>query len=182
MKQRIAIIKSQAGNEAKKTGMVILGMVTGTALAKGMDKLGELMPATADFIKYAKPIVIGGGGFLIAAGTTKDEIVKHFGYGLIGAGAYQGCKLVPFLSENFGFSGLGQVSDTATNYYTESNLNNIDLGSFGLDALPVTSFRFENPQAQTLDLPELSTSHSINDNLGYNPSATDETDQFKGII
>lgn len=178
MKNRIAILKQQAGDEAKKSGMLILGLVSGAAISKGLDKIGEAMPSTADFIKYAKPFVIGGGGFLISATTTKDELLKYFGYGLQGIGVYQGIKLIPFANEFLGINGLESVNEPSS-YYTENSIGTIDLGNYGINALPVRSFHFENAPSSSLDLPNLKTT---NTDLGYNPSATDETDRFKGII
>jgi hypothetical protein len=181
MKNRIAIIKQQVGNEGKKTVMVVLGFVSGAAISKGMDKLSEKYPVAEPFVKYARPILLGGGGLLISSATTKEEILKYFGYGLATAGAFDGIKLVTFAKDFLGLNGL--ENDTPTTYYTESNLNNVELGNFGLNAIPINSFSVEDTPGFKMELPELQTSSTMSgaNNLGYNESATDDVD-FRGIL
>jgi hypothetical protein len=188
MKNRIAIIKQQVGNEGKKTLFVVIGFASGALISKGLDKLGESMPKVAPFVKYAKPIVLGGGGLLISAATTKEEeSIKHFGYGLSVSGAFEGLRLIPvvkdFLSLN-GLTGLdGTELDNPQKYFTENSLSNLELGNFGINALPVKNFDVEDIQSQALNLPDLNgadTSTSIGD-IGFNISATDDVD-LKGIL
>lgn len=182
MKKRIAIIKQQAGDEGKKNLMVVLGFASGALVSKGMDKLSEKFPEAEPFVKYAKPLVLGGGGLLISSATTKDEILKYFGYGVSTAGAFDGIKLIPFAKDFLGLSGAD--TDSPTTYYTESNLNNVELGNFGINALPVKSFSVEDTPNFKIELPELQTNNSNmsgTNSLGYNESATDDVD-FRGIL
>ena len=88
---------------------------------------------------------------------------------------------MPVAKEFFGLSGLG--NDSPTTYYTESNLNNVELGNFGINALPVKSFMVEDTPSFKLELPELEYNQSNvsgTSDLGYNESATDDVD-FRGI-
>lgn len=178
MKKRIAILKQQAGDEGTKTLMVVLGFASGALISKGMDKLSEKFPEAEPFVRYAKPFLLSGGGFLISAATTKEEKAKYFGYGLATAGAFAGIKLVPFANDFLGFSGF---ENGTTTYYTESNLNNVEIGNFGINALPVKSFSVEDTPNPKIDLPDLNDGISGN-NLGYNGEATSQSDRFKGII
>ncbi|MDP2385690.1 MAG: hypothetical protein Q8M29_04925 [Bacteroidota bacterium] len=182
MKKRIAIIKQQAGDEGKKALMVVLGFASGAFIAKGMDKLSEKFPEAEPYIKYAKPFLLSGGGFLISAATTKDEIVKYYGYGLATAGAFAGINLIPFAKDFIGFGSI--EGGLGTTYYTESNLNSLEIGNFGINALPVKSFAVEDTPSFKVELPELevSTENMLGNNLGYNGEATKNSDRFKGII
>lgn len=181
MKKRLTIIKEQVGEESKKTLMVLLGFTSGALLSKGMDMLSEKFPTAEPFVKYAKPLVFSGGGILISSATTKDELMKYFGYGVSAVGVYNGIKLVPFAKDFFGMGGV--EPDVATTYYTESNLNAIEAGNFGINALPVKSFSVEETPRFKVELPELQTSSSPSGNtdLGYNEGATDDVD-FRGIL
>jgi hypothetical protein len=182
MKNRIAIIKQQIGSESKKSVMVVLGFMSGTAIAKGMDMLTEKFPEAEPFVKYARPILLAGGGLLISSATTKEESLKYFGYGVTTAGAFDGIKLVPFVKDYLGLSGL--ESGMPTTYYTENNSSNLELGNFGINALPVKSFTMEDAPSFKIHLPDLEgTQNSFSGNtFGYNGDATDETDKFKGIL
>src|ERR1044071_9336108 len=135
MKKRIEIIKKNAITETKKVGLVILGYIGGKGLAYGIDKLVEQYPDYEMMAKIAKPIVLGGGGLLLSYGTTDDEMLaKYLGYGLATAGTVEGLKLIPFAKEI-----LDGVGDDVNTYYTESDKPALDLGSFGLNALPVST-------------------------------------------
>ena len=182
MKKRIENIKRQAGDEGKKVLMVVLGFASGAAIAKGMDMLSEKFPEAEPFVKYARPILLSGGGFLISAATTNEEKhLKHFGYGLVAAGAFEGLKLIPIAKDYLSLSGID--NNMATTYYTESN-SNLELGSFGLNALPIKSFEMEEAPSFSLNLPVLdnNTNFSGNNSFGYNGDVTDDADRISGII
>ncbi len=181
MKKRIENIKKQVGEEVKKTSMVILGFVSGVGISKGLDMLSEKFPEAESFVKYAKPIVLGSGGLLITSATDNNEIyAKAFGYGLTVSGAFEGLKLIPFVKEQLtGFEGI------ATTYYTENDKPPLELGSFGLNALPVKSYSMEDAPTVKINLPDLEGLGYNSDQtdvkgLGYNSSTTE--DDIKGII
>lgn len=178
MKKRIDNIKRQAGDEGKKVLMVVLGFASGAAIAKGMDMLSEKFPQAEPFVRYARPVLLSGGGFLISAATTNEEKhLKHFGYGLAAAGAFEGLKLIPIAKDYLSLSGID--NNMATTYYTESNL---ELGSFGLNALPVRSFEMEEAPTFNLNLPVLDNETNISGSFGYNGDVTDDADRIQGII
>lgn len=180
MKNRIENIKRQYADEGKRVLMVVLGFASGTAMAKGMEWLSEKYPQAEPFVKYAKPIVLSGGGFLISASTTKEEVAaKHFGYGLAAAGAFEGLKLIPIAKEYLSLSGVDTIPTT---YYTE-NGSSLELGSFGLNAIPINSFTMEEAPAFTLSLPNLENGEIVSGtNLGYNADSTGDADKIKDII
>jgi hypothetical protein len=181
MKNRIDNIKRQAGDESKKALMVVLGFASGAAIAKGMDMLSEKFPQAEPFVKYARPVILSGGGFLISAAASNEEkALKHFGYGLVASGAFEGLKLIPIAKEYLSLSG---VNDMPTTYYTE-NSSNLELGSFGLNAIPIGSFTMEDAPSFSINLPSLDneTNFSGNNSFGYNGDTTGDADRIKGII
>lgn len=178
MKKRIENIKRQYADEGKKVFMVVLGFASGAAIAKGMDMLAEKFPQAEPFVKYARPFVLSGGGFLISASTsTEEKALKHFGYGLVASGAFEGLKLIPIAKDYLSLSGFGD--NMATTYYTENN--SLELGSFGLNALPVNSFSMEDAPSFNLNLPALDNETTIS-GMGYNGNMTDEADNIRGIL
>lgn len=182
MKKRIENIKKQYADEGKKVFMVVLGFASGAAIAKGMDWLTEKYPQVEPFVKYGKPLVLGGGGYLISAATSSDEkAAKHFGYGLTASGAFEGLKLIPIAKDYLSLSGIGD--NIPTTYYTENN-SNLELGNFGLNALPVNSFTMEDAPSFNLNLPALDNETNISgtNSFGYNGDATDDVDNIQGII
>lgn len=182
MKKRIENIKRQYADEGKKVFMVVLGFASGAAIAKGMDLLTEKFPQAEPFVKYARPLILSGGGFLISASTTNEEkALKSFGYGLVAAGAFEGLKLIPIAKDYLSLSGLGEIPTT---YYTENNNSNLELGSFGLNALPVSSFSMEDAPSFSLNLPALDNETNISGNsgVGYNGDITDDADTIRGIL
>jgi len=193
MKKRIEIIKKNAVDETKKVGMVILGFIGGKGLAYGIDKLVEKYPEYETAAKYAKPVVLGGGGLLLSMGTTDDEVlVKYLGYGLATAGAIEGLKLIPFTKEFL--SGFGENINT---YYTEGDKPMLELGNFGLNNLPISSYNLQDAPMVKFELPVLDEKignlgfNPAQVDLGYNPAQTEinglgynpsQTDDVGGII
>lgn len=183
MKNRIENIKRQYADEGKKVFMVVLGFASGAAIAKGMDMLTEKFPQAEPFVKYGRPLILSGGGFLISASTTNDEkALKSFGYGLVAAGAFEGLKLIPIAKDYLSLSGLGE--NMPTTYYTENSNSNLELGTFGLNALPVNSFSMEDAPSFSLNLPALDNETTIsgNNGIGYNGEVTDDADNINGIL
>lgn len=182
MKNRIENIKKQYADEGKKVFMVVLGFASGAAISKGLELLSEKYPQVEPFVKYAKPFVLGGGGYLISAATTNEEKgLKSFGYGLVASGAFEGLKLIPIAKDYLSLSGLG---DIPTTYYTENNNSNLELGNFGLNAIPLQSFEMEEAPTFSLNLPALDNETVISGNtgVGYNGDATDDVDNIQGIL
>ena len=166
MKKRIEIIKKNAVDETKKVGMVILGFIGGKGLAYGIDKLVEKYPDYEMAAKIAKPVVLGGGGLLLSFGTTEDEVLaKYFGYGLATAGTIEGLKLIPFAKDFLG--GFGENINT---FYTESDKPALELGNFGLNNLPISSYNLQDAPEMRIELPVLDEKVG---NLGYNPAQVD---------
>lgn len=189
MKKRIEIIKKNAVDESKKAGLIILGFIGGKGLAYGIDKFVEKYPDYEMAAKIAKPVVLGGGGLLLSFGTTDDELLaKYFGYGLATAGAVEGLKLIPFTKEFLG--GFGET----TTYYTEGDRPVLDLGSFGLNNLPISSYNLQEAPMMKIDLPVLDEKignlgyNPAQNDLGYNPAQNDlgfnpsQTDDISGVI
>lgn len=181
MKKRIEIIKRNAVDETKKVGLVILGFIGGKGLAYGIDKLAEKYPDYEMAAKIAKPVVLGGGGLLLSFGTTDDEVLaKYLGYGLATAGTIEGLKLIPF-AKDF----LGGFGNSLSGYYTEGDRPVLELGNFGLNNLPISSYNIEDAPEMKLDLPVLDENigklgyNPAQNDLGYNPS---QTDDMSGIL
>lgn len=184
MKKRIENIKKQYAEETKKVLFVILGFATGTAIAKGAKFIGEKYPQMQPYLQYATPILIGGGGWLISAATEKEEIaVKHLGYGLTTSGVYEGVKLVPVVSDFL----KGLEGNLGRTYYMEDDKPILELGEFGINALPMKSMEMQDAPSVRLELPDLGEGNdlgyngSMTDDLGYNGSTTEDAD-LSGLI
>lgn len=164
MKKRFAIAKKNFKSESKKLTMVLLGFAGGTVIAKGLDWLATKYPQMDLAIKIAKPTLLAGGGLILSYGTTDDELIaKHLGYGFTIAGVYDGVKMIPVAKEFLsGFDGI------ANTYYTESDKPPLDLGTFGLNALPVKSFSTEDAPTVEIKLPDLGYNKDQVEGLGYN--------------
>lgn len=181
MKKRVQNIKNQAADEAKKVGFTILGFATGLAISKGMQQISTKYPQMEPFVKYATPILLAGGGFVLSAATEKDEIAaKHIGYGLTTAGVFDGIKLIP-VAKDF-LSGLD--GEIGRSYYVENDKPILELGEFGINALPMKSLDMQSAPTMQIELPELEGTENINgtSDLGYNSSYTDDADTVSGII
>lgn len=178
-------IKKNFIPESQKSGMVILGLVAGKVAGKLIDMLIEKYPNIESWAKIVKPIAIGGGGLIIASIMEKDSKVKYIGYGVAGAGVLEGIKLIPVAGEFL--SGLEETPPSA--YYTENEFGKLELGSFGLAALPVQNMSLQEASTFTPELPDLegiteagNTYEEISgSDLGYNPSQTEDTD-IHGIL
>lgn len=184
MKKRIENIKKQYGEETKKILFILLGFATGTAIAKGAKFLGEKYPQMQPYVKYATPILLGGGGWVISAATEKDEIVaKYIGYGLTTSGVFEGIKLVPVVGDYL----KGIDGNIGSNYYMENDKPILELGEFGINALPMKSMEMQDAPKVNIELPELlgensfGYNRSMTDDLGYNGSTTDDVD-ISGIL
>lgn len=189
MKKRIENIKRQGAEETKKILFILLGFATGTAIAKGAKFLTEKYPEMQPYMQYATPILLAGGGWVLSAATEKEETeIKHLGYGLFTSGALEGVKLIPVVKEFL--SGLeGNLGRT---YYMENDKPILELGEFGINALPMKSMEIQDAPTVKIELPELEGASnlgynrsftedlgynsSITDDLGYNASATEDTD------
>lgn len=183
MKKQIENIKRNWKNESKKAAFVILGFVGGQALSKGIDWLATKYPQLEPAVKFGKPVVLAGGGWLLTNATSPDQLaLKYIGYGLQTSGAYEGIKLIP-IAKDF----LNGVDDNINGtYYMENEKPLLELGTFGINALPVKSLDMENAPEMRLELPELDglnlenmsgTDDEINGaDLGYDP------DKFDGIL
>jgi len=183
MKKQIENIKRNWKNESKKAAFVILGFVGGQALSKGIDWLAQKYPQLAPAVKYGKPVVLAGGGWLLTNATSGDQVaLKYVGYGLQTAGVFEGIKLIP-IAKDF-LAGIdGSINGT---YYMENEKPLLELGEFGINALPVKSLDMENAPEMRLELPELdglnldnmsgSDDEPISGHLGYDP------DRFDGIL
>lgn len=179
MKKYIERIKKQAKDESMKTGLVILGAVSGVLIAKGVRKLTESKPNLSAIVEYSVPIVLTGGGFLLATASEERSNAKYFGYGLAVSGAYEGLKVIPFTKDIL--SGiLGETEIPAANaFFTEREERQRVMEGFGLSALPVGNSLMQDAAKQEIDLPELD---GIRSNLGYSSSITSEADDIKGIL
>lgn len=184
MKKRIENIKRNAKDEGMKTLMVVLGAITGTLAAKGIRKITESKPQLSAIANYATPLLLGGGGFILAAGTEKtEEKIKYFGYGLTVAGTYEGIKLIPVVKDILN-GVLGNTEIPAANaFYTESEERGRIMEGFGLAALPVGSTVLQDATGYETNLPQLDETNTYQGtgNLGFNPSATDDVD-LSGIV
>lgn len=172
MKKRLNNIKKQAKNETKKIGMVILGFVGGTAVAKGLSMLAEKFPEHEDFINYSKAPLLGATGWLICNASDEDAVLaKHFGYGVVASGALEGLKIIPVAKDI-----LSGVEENVKSYYTEDSP--LQIGNFGLNHLPVKSIDLGEVAPIEVELPEL----DAKGNLGYYGDQTRDGDNIKGII
>lgn len=184
MKNQIQNIKKNGVTEAKKAAFVILGFISGQALSKGLDMLVTKYPEIEATVKFGKPIVLAGGGWLLSSATNENQNeLKHLGYGLSISGAFEGLKLVPIAKE---YLNLGSLEGNFGSYYMENEKPLLELGEFGINALPVKSLDIENAPEVRLELPNLEGAEpelegSEDDtvsgiDLGYDP------ERFDGII
>lgn len=139
-------------DEAAPAGMVVLGLLAGTLINKGVDKLLEKNPTLPGFVQYLKPVVVAGSGIALAVLSDRGGKMKYLGYGIAGAGALGGLKLIPGLGDFL--SGVGDFSGLPTTYYTErmSGLSGHELGSFGY---AVSNAETQAAERFNPDLPEL---------------------------
>lgn len=181
MKARIEKIKKDIKDEAMKAGLVILGAVTGAAVAKGLRKATESKPQLSSIVSYATPFLLGGGGIIIAAATEDKSKAKYFGYGLAVAGTFEGIKLIPVAKDMLsGIFGNSEIP-AANAFYTESEERDKIMSGFGLAALPIGTTTMQDAVSFETRLPELEESVQKEDNLGFNPSATNDVD-INGIL
>lgn len=179
-------VKKNFVPEVKNTGMVVLGLMSGLLISKGIDKLIEKYPNIESWAKFLKPAINAGGGLLIASGVDSNSKYKYFGYGLAGAGALEGIKLIPVAKEFL--SGFGSTALLPTVYYTESgsSLPRLDMGNFGVGSMPVGSLNLQAAEPVELELPELEGTYKPetkeNSDLGYNRDFTRDADDLSGLL
>jgi hypothetical protein len=163
MKKRIENIKKNYKSDSQKTLFLVLGFVSGAAISKGLDWLAGKYPQYESTIRYGKPIAIGGGGWLLSASSNENEtFLKYSGFGLATAGAFEGIKLLPVAKEYLSGieSGIGKT------YYMEEDKPLLNLGDFGINALPVKNVSMENAPRIKVDLPDLEGAYNIKDDIG----------------
>jgi len=181
MKKQIERIKQQAKAEAQKSGLVILGAVSGVVSANLLDKLTSSYPTLNTVVKYGCPALLAGGGFILSTATEPNSKAKYFGYGLQVAGVFKGVQLIPF-AKDYLQGILGDIAvPEANEYLTENEERNKLLKGLGSASLPVSNSTMQDAVAYTTRLPELETADNFG-GLGFNPGATDDADEFKGII
>src|SRR4051812_41396287 len=118
MKKQIANIQKQWKKESGKIGMVILGFVSGTAIAKGMRWLAEKYPEQQDLINYSTAPLLGASGWLICNASDVDAVLtKHFGYGLTASAALETIKIIPVAQDIL--KGVEDNFSLKKKYYTE---------------------------------------------------------------
>lgn len=180
MNKHIEKIKKQALDEAMKTGLVILGAVSGTLAIKGLRKLTADNPTIDAVAEYALPVLFAGGGIIIAAATDTNSKAKYIGYGLAVAGGLEGIQLIPVAKEYL--SGITETEIPAANaFYTESEEREKIMSGFGLSALPVGNVSMQEASQLDTNLPELEGAQATqSEDLGYNPSQTG--DDVQGIL
>ena len=177
MKNIIEKIKKNAGKESKKALYVVLGFASGTVIAKGMDWVATKYPQFEPIVKFGKPVLLAGGGWLITvASEDKNELAKYIGYGLQTSAAFEGAKLLPIVKDFLGGVDLG----IGTSYYMENEKPFLELGNFGINSLPLSSLNMESAPSIRLELPNLDDMQGTEDDLlsglGYN------SEKFDGII
>ena len=184
MKKRIENIKKQYKEEGKKVLFVLLGFATGTAIVKGAKFLGEKYPQMEPFMKYATPIALGLGGWVISSATEKEEnAARHLGYGITTSAVFEGVKLIPVVGDYL----KGLEGNLGTTYYMENDKPILELGEFGINALPMKSMEMQDAPKVNFELPELEGTSDLGyngsqiDDLGYNASETDDAD-MGGLI
>src|ERR1051325_9705939 len=98
----------EAMDEALKAGMVVSGILAGSAIGNFViDKF--LPPDDTSKIKLAvKPLVLIGSGVALSIAGKKNALMRHAGYGVAIAGAASGVKR--FLKKDL-FAGLGEADD-----------------------------------------------------------------------
>lgn len=175
MKKLKENIKRQAAREGKRFAYVVLGFVTGRAVAEGINWLATKFPEHEDVFKYSKAPLLGATGFLLSAASNQDaEFLRHFGYGVTGSAAFEGIKITPVAKDYL--SGVGESMERT--YYREGDKGALDLGNFGIHALPIKSIEMGEVQPIQVDLPEL---EGAGGGMGYSGSITSDADT-KGII
>jgi hypothetical protein len=181
MNKHIEKIKKQALDEAMKTGLVILGAVSGTLAIKGIRKLTEENPTWDAVAEYALPVLFAGGGIIIAAATDTNSKIKYIGYGLAVAGGYEGIKIIPVAKEYLsGILGETEIP-AASAFYTENDNREKLMDGFGMSSLPIGNASLQAVPLTEMDLPELEgMAEEQGENLGYNSAQTG--DDVKGII
>lgn len=178
MNKHIAKIKKDALDEAMKTGLVIIGAVSGTLAIKGLRKLTEEHPTMDAVAEYALPILFAGGGILISAVTENNSKVKYLGYGLAVAGGFEGIKIIP-IAKDYLSGILGETEIPASSaYYTESEEREKLMNGFGLSALPVGTATMQEVASPEMNLPDLD---GVGSGLSFNPSQTGDED-VSGIL
>ncbi|OFY86584.1 MAG: hypothetical protein A3F72_08900 [Bacteroidetes bacterium RIFCSPLOWO2_12_FULL_35_15] len=182
MNKHIEKIKKQALDEAMKTGLVLIGAVSGTLAIKGIRKFTEEHPTMDAVAEYALPLLFAGGGIIIAAATDANSKAKYFGYGLAVAGGFEGIKIIP-VAKDYLSGILGETEiPAASAFYTESEEREKLMNGFGLSALPVGNASMQEVASIQSNLPDLEGAENIgNEDLGYNASQTDD-EEIKGIL
>ncbi len=180
---KIEKIKKQAAEEAMKAGLVILGAVGGLLVIKGIRKFTEEHPTMDAVAQYALPVLFSGGGIIIAAATDEKSKAKYFGYGLTVAGTIEGIKLIP-VAKDYLLGILGETEiPAASAFYTESDEREKLMAGFGLSTLPVGNAAMQEVPSMLMNLPDLESTEEVSgEDLGYNSSATDDTDAVRGIL
>lgn len=143
-------IKKNYKTDVPNAGMVVLGLIVGKAAGAVVDKIVEKYPDTASWAQYVKPLVIAGSGIIVASAAEKDSKYKYLGYGIAGAGVLSGIKLIPYVGDI-----LGSIDEAPKAYYTENGFQKLELGNFGLNALPISSMNIQEANSFTPELPEL---------------------------
>jgi hypothetical protein len=181
MNKHIEKIKKQAAQEAMKAGLVILGTVGGMVVIKSIRKFTQDNPSMDTAMQYALPIIVAGGGIIIAAATDEKSKAKYFGYGLSVAGAIEGIKLIP-VAKDYLSGILGETEiPAASAFYTENEAQQKLMSGFGLSDLPVGNTMMQPAAMMQNNLPDLEGAEDTrNEDLGYNPASTD--DEVKGIL
>lgn len=192
MNKHIDRIKKQVQDEAMKTGLVIVGAVGGLLAAKGIRKLTEEHPSFDAVAQYAIPVLMAGGGLLIASASEEKSKIKYLGYGLSVAGGIEGIKLIPIAKDYL--SGILGDTDipAASAFYTESEERQKLINGFGLASLPIGNASMQEVSGNDVRLPDLEGlgyNESQVEGLGYNPDQTDlgynssqTDDDVKGIL
>lgn len=189
MKNQIGKFKTnftkQYKHEGAKAGLIILGAVGGVLIAKAVRKYTEDKPSLDAVAQYLNPIMLAGGGFILTSVTDEKSVLKGLGYGLVGAGAFEGIKLIPVAKE-FLSGILGETEiPAASAFLTESQEREKLMSGFGLSALPVGNASMQEVSGIKTRLPELEATENNSDisgNLGYNSSYTDDVDRISGIL
>lgn len=183
-------------SEGKKILLVFLSAYGTAALNKGLDKLMEDHPDIGSWLKYLRPLgeIVTGLGIAAASTPAKGEgkgeeesILKYIGYGVAIGGGIDGIRLIPYVGDVYQLNGLGELPAN-TVYYTEPEMNKLELGNFGLAALPVTTVEMQAAPQYDVDLPDLEGYGTYkkpaekNKDFGYNGEMTRDTDDLSGLI
>lgn len=176
MKKIIGNIEKQAATEAWRMAYVLAGFVMGRSMAALMNLAAEKLPDWADTIKYSKAPLQAIGGFLLCSASAPDaELTKSFGYGFTASAGLEIIKIIPLAKDV-----LGDVQLENT-FYREDDKPSLQIGSFGMNALPIRSVELGEVKPIEVELPPLETSGSTSD-LGYSGSITQQGDDMKGIL